>query len=182
MDSAKLLLHPTRLRVLQYLRLHDRAATSAIVAYLQDVPRATAYHHVKLLEEGGVIEMVEENQVRGVYEKVYAFKNSAIPTSGEASEALSSAYFLELMQEMNAYLGDEGCDCAQDRVFFQTALLCVSDAEYDQLLKGIADLLKPYVDREMGAGRRMRKLSLVSSPPAASGREPARSASTGEVR
>lgn len=182
MDSAKLLLHPIRLRVLQYLRLHGRVPTSDIVAYLQDVPRATVYHHVKLLEEGGVIEVVEQNQVRGVHEKVYAFKSDAVPSGSEASETLSSAYFLGLMQEMNAYLTDDGCDRARDRVFFQTAVLCVDDAEYDRLLGDLADLLKPYVDREMTEGRRLRKLSLVSAPPDKADRESAGKTSQGGAR
>ena len=76
MDTDKLLLNPARLRIMQYLRLHGRVRTSDLVAYLDDVPRATVYHHVKLLEEHGMIAVVEERPVRGVVEKVYALSHA----------------------------------------------------------------------------------------------------------
>lgn len=76
MDIDRLLLNPARLRIMQYLRLRGRVRTSDIVEHLDDVPCATVYHHVKLLEEHGMIEVVEERLVRGVVEKVYALARS----------------------------------------------------------------------------------------------------------
>lgn len=169
MDISKLVLNPARLRILQYLRLHGRARTSAIVEYLGDVPRATAYRHVKLLEEGGLVEVVEERRVRGAVEKVYALAEAALPLQGEAAVAVSTVSFLDLMQEMNEYLSGDACDCERDRVLFQTALLQVTDDEYAQLMRDLADVLKPYVALPPAPDRTLRKLSIVSSPPGACG-------------
>lgn len=60
MDIAKLILNPARLRILQYIRLYGSVRTSDIVKYLNDIPRATVYHHVKILEENNMIEVIKE--------------------------------------------------------------------------------------------------------------------------
>lgn len=165
MDPIKLILNPARLRILQYIRLHDSVRTSAIVAYLNDIPRATVYHHVKLLEENKVIQVVKENRIRGTVEKVYALREDGISMEGKTSVALSTAFHMGLMQEMNEYFSSEDHDYKKDKVLFQTGLLYITDSEYDHLLRDIGDLLKPYVERTHEPNLTLRKLSLISSPP-----------------
>ncbi|HGY1079588.1 TPA: helix-turn-helix domain-containing protein [Clostridioides difficile] len=165
MDIAKLILNPARLRILQYIRLHGSARTSDIVKYLNDIPRATVYHHVKILEENNMIEVIKENRVRGTIEKVYALKEYTTSMEGETFVALSTAFYVGLMQEMNEYFSRKEQDHKKDNVFFSSALLYMSDNEYENLLKGIADLLKPYIEQKPKSNLKLRKLSIISSPP-----------------
>ncbi|MDU9053094.1 MAG: helix-turn-helix domain-containing protein, partial [Clostridioides difficile] len=148
MDIAKLILNPARLRILQYIRLHGSVRTSDIVKYLNDIPRATVYHHVKILEENNMIEVIKENRVRGTIEKVYALKEYTTSMEGETFVALSTAFYVGLMQEMNEYFSRKEQDHKKDNVFFSSALLYMSDNEYENLLKSIADLLKPYIEQK----------------------------------
>ncbi|MBC5736397.1 helix-turn-helix domain-containing protein [Lawsonibacter faecis] len=172
MDRAKLILNPARLRILQHLKLCGRACTAELVEHLAGVPRATVYHHVKLLEQGGLIEVVQENRVRGTVEKVYAMKAGGLPiTEGADAAALSTAFHMGLMQEMNDYFGRGEGDCRRDNVFFTSALLCLTDGEYAALLRELVELLKPYAERTEGEGRRLRKLSIIASPPGEAGDE-----------
>lgn len=165
MDKAKLILNPARLRILQYLKLRGRARTSDLVDHLSDVPRATVYHHVKLLEENGLIQVVQENRVRGTVEKVYAMREGGLPAAGGAEAvALSTAFHMGLMQEINDYFSREEGDGRGDRVFFTSTLLRISDQEYEALLRDLVALLKPYAERAPGEGR-LRKLSVISTPP-----------------
>lgn len=166
MDTEKIILNPARLRILQYIRLHGSARTSDIVGCLNDIPRATIYHHVRILEENGLLEVVKENRIRGTTEKIYAFRKAGIPTEGDASVALSTSFHIGLMQEMNDYLGGEKHDCTEDNVCFSTALVQVTDSEYRQLLADMIGLMKPYLDRPCEPGLKLRKLSIISSPPA----------------
>jgi len=166
MDIGKLILNPARLRILQYIRLHSSVRTSDIVGYLSDIPRATVYHHVKILVDNKIIEVVKENHVRGTIEKVYALKEDGVPIEGETSVALSTAFHMGLMQEINEYFSGKDQDYKKDNVLFTSALLYMTDGEYDQLLRNIADLLKPFVDRAPESHLRLRKLSIISSPPA----------------
>ncbi|MFL8709807.1 helix-turn-helix domain-containing protein [Clostridioides sp. GD02377] len=165
MDIAKLILNPVRLRILQYIRLHGSVRTSDIVKYLNDIPRATVYHHVKILEENNMIEVVKENRVRGTIEKVYALKEYTADMEGETFVALSTAFHVGLMQEMNEYFSRKEQEHKKDNVFFTSALLYMSDDEYENLLKIIADLLKPYVEQKPKSNLKLRKLSIISSPP-----------------
>ncbi|EQK03783.1 TPA: helix-turn-helix domain-containing protein [Clostridioides difficile] len=165
MDIAKLILNPARLRILQYIRLHGSARTSDIVKYLNDIPRATVYHHVKILEENNMIEVIKENRVRGTIEKVYALKEYTTSMEGETFVALSTAFYVGLMQEMNEYFSRKEQDHKKDNVFFSSALLYMSDNEYENLLKSIAGLLKPYIEQKPKSNLKLRKLSIISSPP-----------------
>ncbi|HFL2569136.1 TPA: helix-turn-helix domain-containing protein [Clostridioides difficile] len=167
MDIAKLILNPARLRILQYIRLHGSVRTSDIVKYLNDIPRATVYHHVKILEENNMIEVIKENRVRGTIEKVYALKEYTTFMEGETFVALSTAFYVGLMQEMNEYFSRKEQDHKKDNVFFSSALLYMSDNEYENLLKSIADLLKPYIEQKPKSNLKLRKLSIISSPPVA---------------
>ncbi|HBF3049399.1 TPA: helix-turn-helix domain-containing protein [Clostridioides difficile] len=164
MDIAKLILNPARLRILQYIRLHGSVRTSDIVKYLNDIPRATVYHHVKILEENNMIEVIKENRVRGTIEKVYALKEYTTSMEGETFVALSTAFYVGLMQEMNEYFSRKEQDHKKDNVFFSSALLYMSDNEYENLLKSIADLLKPYIEQKPKSNLKLRKLSIISSP------------------
>ena len=167
MDIAKLILNPARLRILQYIRLHGSVRTSDIVKYLNDIPRATVYHHVKILEENNMIEVIKENRVRGTIEKVYALKEYTTSMEGETFVALSTAFYVGLMQEMNEYFSRKEQDHKKDNVFFSSALLYMSDNEYENLLKSIADLLKPYIEQKPKSNLKLRKPSIISSPPVA---------------
>lgn len=167
MDIAKLILNPARLRILQYIRLYGSVRTSDIVKYLNDIPRATVYHHVKILEENNMIEVIKENRVRGTIEKVYALKEYTTSMEGETFVALSTAFYVGLMQEMNEYFNRKEQDHKKDNVFFSSALLYMSDNEYENLLKSIADLLKPYIEQKPKSNLKLRKLSIISSPPVA---------------
>ncbi|MEG0619809.1 MAG: helix-turn-helix domain-containing protein [Christensenella sp.] len=165
MDISKLILNPARLRILQYLSLHEKVRTSELVEVLGDIPRATIYHHVKILEDNELIELVEENRVRGTIEKVYSLKSRQMVPEGESVAPLSAAFHLGLMHELDRYFSCVDSDYKKDRVFFTSALLRITDAEYDTLMDHMADLMKPYIDRKYEEGQRLRKLSLISAPP-----------------
>ncbi|MBY2664723.1 transcriptional regulator, partial [Clostridioides difficile] len=84
---------------------------------------------------------------------------------GETFVALSTAFYVGLMQEMNEYFSRKEQDHKKDNVFFSSALLYMSDNEYENLLKSIADLLKPYIEQKPKSNLKLRKLSIISSPP-----------------
>lgn len=165
MDISKLILNPARLRILQYVSLHEKVRTSDLMEVLTDIPRATVYHHVKILEDNKLIVVVEENRVRGTVEKVYSMKSRQMLPEGENPATLSATFHMGLMHELDRYFNKRGNDYKKDRVFFTTALFYVTDVEYDSLMQQMTDLMKPYIDRKAEEGQRLRKLSLISLPP-----------------
>ena len=165
MDWNELVLHPVRLRVLQHLRATGKATAKEIAAAMDDVPRATAYRHVKTLEEGGAIEVAQTRRVRGATEKTYVPSPRVMHPSPQDARALSAALHLESMGAMDAYLADEGADLAADRVFFQPARFWATDEEYDALLSRIKEAIGEVLENAAGEDRRLRTLAIVSAPP-----------------
>ena len=156
MDWSELVLHPVRLRVLQHLRAAGEATAKEIAAAMGDVPRATAYRHVKALEEGGAIDVARTRRVRGATEKTYALSPRVANPSPQDARALSAALHLESMGAMDAYLAGGNADLAADRVFFQ---------EYDALLSRIKEAVGEVLGNDGAEGRRLRTLAIVSAPP-----------------
>lgn len=165
MDWSELVLHPVRLRALQHLRAAGEATAKEIATAMEDVPRSTAYRHVKALEEGGAIEVVRTKRVRGATEKTYALSPRVIHPSPRDARALSVALHLESMGAMDAYLTDENADLAADRVFFQPARFWATDEEYDALLSRIKEAVGGILGNAAGEGRRLRTFAIVSTPP-----------------
>ena len=75
-NRLELVIHPVRLRIIS--ALGNRKLTSGNLAeQLPDVPQATLYRHIKRLEQGGIIDVVETHHIRGTLEKVYALDDPA---------------------------------------------------------------------------------------------------------
>ena len=60
-DLAKIVMNPVRIRIAQYLILHEQGTTAQIGEELSDVPKASLYRHMKMLEDAGLIQVVQEN-------------------------------------------------------------------------------------------------------------------------
>ncbi|GKX27773.1 transcriptional regulator [Vallitalea longa] len=165
MNIEKLILNPARLRILQFILSNERTTVSSIMETLTDIPRATIYHHMKLLDENGLIQVVEEKRVRNTIEKVYAMNKQNNILEHDNPSKLATGFFMELLQELQFYLSKSDTDCVQDKVFFNTALIAVTDEEYDVLLKEIKDILEMYIKNKMTPERKLRKLSMISSFP-----------------
>jgi DNA-binding transcriptional ArsR family regulator len=78
--SRDLLLHPVRLRIVQALVKQPMTA-SGLKEVLGDVAQATLYRHIKALENGGMLDIVAERQVRGTVERTCRVVESAVALS-----------------------------------------------------------------------------------------------------
>ena len=76
MNKTEILIHPVRLSILQYLSINKKATTSEIIDSLPAVSKASIYNHIKLLEQNEIIEIVQENRIRGTIEKIYSLKKA----------------------------------------------------------------------------------------------------------
>jgi DNA-binding transcriptional ArsR family regulator len=76
---AQVVLHPERLRILQRLAGQRRLTVRELTAELDGVPQTSAYRHVRLLHDAGLLTIVEERAVRGQVERVYALARADNP-------------------------------------------------------------------------------------------------------
>lgn len=68
-EQLKAIADPTRTRILQVL--DDRPASAKQLAGLLGMTHGKVGHHLKVLERHGLVELVEERQVRAMTEKLY---------------------------------------------------------------------------------------------------------------
>src|SRR6266496_2135861 len=67
--QVKAIGHPLRTTILGLL--HERAATVSELAVAVDRPKSTVAHHVKVLAEAGLVQVVRTRRVRAIEERFY---------------------------------------------------------------------------------------------------------------
>lgn len=172
MDVLDLLLHPVRLRIVYALSGGRVRTTADLCVSLPDVPKTTVYRHVALLTEGGVLEVVDEQRVRGAVERHYRLHRDRTPIDDEAGAAMSlddhrqgfAAAMAALHAEFNAYLDRPGADPFTDMVGYRQGIFWLSRDEMDELVRDVGALFAARLGNEPAPGRRPRLMSLIQFP------------------
>jgi DNA-binding transcriptional ArsR family regulator len=170
-SKLDLILHPIRLRILTRLS-GQRMTVQQIARALPDVPQATLYRQVKTLADGGLLVVVEENQVRGTVEKVYGlYDEEAIQIAHDGiipniSRDDHMRYFitfvLSLIRDFSTYLDrTETVDFGMQGVEYRSVEIFLSDPELRELAADITDLLTPLREHRPESGRKRRVFSTV---------------------
>jgi len=68
-SQVKALSHPLRTSILHLL--HERAATVSELARALERPKSTVAHHVKVLADAGLVQVVRTRRVRAIEERFY---------------------------------------------------------------------------------------------------------------
>jgi DNA-binding transcriptional ArsR family regulator len=170
--KADLILHPIRMRILMALA-DEKKTAQQLADELRDVPQATLYRHVNRLAKAGVIQVVEQRQVRGSIERVYALQEGMSRLSGEDAANFSKddhmrifiAFVASLLDDFSRFLQHaEKVDLAAEGIGFQKFPLELSDEEVRLLGTKINTALEEYLHNQPGQGRRRRILSFTIMP------------------
>ena len=170
--SAELVLHPVRLRIVQAFLGTPSLTTAQLRERLPDVATATLYRQVATLVEGGVLEVVDERQVRGATERTYSLRVENASVTAEDAAALSPethrrmfmTFVAGLLGDFDRYLARGDVDLERDGVGYRQAAMNLTDDELLELLQDLAEVLGPRLALEEGPGRRRRILSTVLMP------------------
>lgn len=158
MNKTEILIHPVRLNILQYLSIHQKAATSEIVTLLPTVSKASIYNHIKLLEQNQIIEVVQENRIRGTIEKIYSLKK--VTKNNDFNAILT--FVLSLLSDFQKYYEKEN-DPTKDMLFAGRDCLLLTDDEYQQFIQDYENLCRKYFGKN-SSGAKLRNISIISSP------------------
>lgn len=167
--KADLILHPVRMKILQTLASGRRKTVQQIGEQLTEVPQATLYRHLKKLLDAEIIEVVEENQVRGTVEKVYALpQNNQLLSREELLKAGPDEhlnYFIRflgsVLMNFEEYIRQPKYDFEKDLVSFRMATLYASDEEYSEFIKKYVELITPLLQNEPTANRKKRTITNI---------------------
>lgn len=163
---TKLVMNPIRLRIIQYLMMNKRGTTSEIKEELSDIPTTSLYRHMKILLDGGCIEIVEEKQLRGTIEKTYGLVNTKTgDMNSEKESEIINTGLLSLMSSFRQYFSSaEKVNAKADKLLFATSTFFASDEEYDQIGKEIQKIIDRSLPNKPGNKRKQRRLTIISSP------------------
>lgn len=164
-DIAKVIMHPIRQRIIQYLSINERANTKSIGEELSDIPTPTLYRHIKALLDAEVICVVEEDRVRGAVQKTYAINSEMMNnTDNSRTNALIQNILYSLGASFQAYFAKESADMAKDLLNFTTSTLLLSDEECVEFFQQINGVVTKYVANQPNEERKVRRITLISSP------------------
>jgi DNA-binding transcriptional ArsR family regulator len=107
--TPDLFLHPVRLRIIQAMVGGKHLTTTHLSQLLADIPNATLYRQIALLTEAGVLDVVEEQRVRGAVERSYRLHDGVDPAKDglsyqQVSLWLTNRELRELSGEISAII------------------------------------------------------------------------------
>ena len=170
-DARDLLLHPIRLRIVQAL-LGSPMAPLSLKDALGDVPQATLYRHLNQLHEGGLLEVVDEQPVRGGVERTYGVVAEAAALGPDEFEGASredhlrsfSTFLATLIDAFGAYLDEGTLDFAADGVGYRQVPLWLTDEEFEEVASGLRNAVSSALGNGRGGGRRRRLITTIVMP------------------
>lgn len=169
-SKAKTILHPVRMKILQSLINGKQFTAQQLVERMKDVPQATLYRHLNKLLDEEIIEVVQENQIRGTVEKVFAIKELAIRSQEELNQLskeehldLFLTFTTQLLGLYESYLNGK-FDLFKDGVTYRVATLHLTDEESMELTKEIRDLIVKAMENEPSPERRARNFANIIIP------------------
>ena len=167
-----ILLHPIRMRILMAVA-GNQYSSQEIAEQLPDVPQATLYRHIRKLARAGVLSVVEERQVRGTTEKVYALVSQAASMTLEEAKNLSRedhmrffiSFIASVLDDFSRYLQKEGpFDLLADGVGYRKIPIQLSEDEFIEFSKQMNQVVLPYLKFPPGPGRKRRILTTIMIP------------------
>lgn len=169
--KMNLILHPVRMKLVQSLLNGKTMTVQQLAERTKDVPQATLYRHLNKLLEANVIKVVQENQIRGTVEKVYALNEPSIHTeedllnlSKEEHLELFMHFSTHLMGMYEKYLQQGETDLKKDGVSYRVANVYLSDSEFAQLANGMAGLIIEAMQKEPSPERTSRNIATIVIP------------------
>lgn len=161
--TNEVLMNPIRMRIIQFFLTHRTATSAEAAAELSDIPRATLYRHISVLESHGYLQVVHKTRIRGATERTFALNEAQLADGGDSSQK-AFRILMGLYRDFDRYFSGAACDPVRDYVFLKTDELRLTDAEYNEFLVKMLGLIKEYAGKTPDDTRKLRRFSLISSP------------------
>jgi DNA-binding transcriptional ArsR family regulator len=170
-SKADLMLHPVRFRIVQCLLGGKERTVQELSLDLPDIPHATLYRQINKLIDGGLINVVDQRQVRGTVEKILALHNTIAITKDDL-ETMSRdehmhtflMFVASLVDDYDRYLHREEINLIEDGVSFRKAMLYLSDDEFVAIVKTIRDAIETALPNKPSDARRRRIFTNIIMP------------------
>lgn len=165
--------NPVKCKLLLEIYSQGQATAKHLSDTHSDIPQATLYRHLKKMLNDGILKVIEETQVRGTVEKTYAlaldlngnFETILAENSGTLYMQVFVQYFLGFAKQFREYCKQPNLNIKGDMSGLSLSHLYLSDEELTELIKGISRLTHVAEKNQMEAGRKLRTIGVIVSPP-----------------
>ena len=169
-NTITVMMHPIRIRIIQELSIKKTATTKELQVACGDIAQATLYRHLKELLKYDLIQIVSENIVNGIIEKVYAInldvtKELTSDPSKITIDTLTlvfNQFMMSIMTDFKVYIDhEEGLKNIQTEFSLITASLFLTDEELRNMMIEINKIVLSHVQNKPEEGRKLRKFSRI---------------------
>ena len=169
-DTLKVMMHPLRIKIIQELAMKQKATTKEIQKACGDCSQATLYRHLKEMLEYDLIEVVEENNINGIIEKVYSIKTNVSQELMNKKDKMSKADFqdifnqflITIMADLRSYLEQKNAiEDIKNNIGLVSQSLFLSDEELLEMMREITRMIALRTNNEKTKERKLRKVSYI---------------------
>lgn len=164
--------NPVKCKLLLEIQSQGKATAKHLADTYNDIPQATLYRHLKKMLSDGILQVVEETQVRGTVEKTYSLAydiNSNMKTmveenSGELYMQYFMQYMLGFAKQFQEYCQSPNINIKKDMTGFSLSSLYLSDDELASLVTNIFQTISAVKNNRPNPDRKLRTIGLIISP------------------
>ena len=162
-EIAEVFMSSVRQRIIQYLLVHEKGTVKEIKKELPDVPSASLYRHIKILNDSAFVIVVEENRIRGTVENVYSLNREVLEVDDENGTAVQMS-LLSLCAAFVKYFSSGHADPRKDLLMLTGCTLTLTDEEFIKFLTELNEVATKYMSIPVTETSVSRQITLVSSP------------------
>ncbi|WP_044895760.1 helix-turn-helix domain-containing protein [Bacillus alveayuensis] len=171
-DKLDVLLHPVRIRIIQCLIGGKKKSAQEIYEMISDIPRTTVYRQVNILYNEGILDVVDEKQVRGTVERFYQLALDGASLSNKDLQSLTKeehaqlffSFLMKLYQDFLEYIQKGEVDFIKDGVGYRTASFLLDDGEFEEMVKELNEVFLKYINKSPDENRKERLLTTIVIP------------------
>ncbi len=169
-NIIKIMMNPIRIKIIQELGLKGKATTKEIQGACGDIAQATLYRHLNELLKNNIIQVVDENIINGIIEKVYAIKNN--PSSEIANDPsklcrddytnMFNQYIISILTDFKSYISHENAIThIMSSLGFSSSSIFLSDDEMLEMMTEFRASIMKRIPNKPTPGRKLRKVSQI---------------------
>ena len=162
-ELAEIFMNPVRQRIIQYLLVHDKGTVKEMKKALSDIPSASLYRHIKVLNDHEFLVVVEENRIRGTVENVYQLNRAALEVDDENGTAVQMS-LLSLCAAFAKYFSSGHANPRKDLLMLTSCTLTLTDEDFIKFLTELNEVATKYMAKPVTEKSVSRQITLVSSP------------------
>jgi len=170
---AECFANPIKCKLLIEISNKERATAKQLAETYSDITHATLYRHLKKMTADGILKVVEENQIRGTVERVYAVspdtsldaKKMVEENNGQAYMMMFTQFMMGLTEEFREYASRPDINILQDGSGFTVAPVYVTTKELEAAIIEIGKIINPLVGNEKTPERDLHNIAIITTPP-----------------